>query len=258
MSKNIWTRAQLLLAFNLYCKLPFGQYDQRNPMVIELAQAIDRTPGAVAMKLSNFASLDPYHQQRGIKGLSNVSRADRAIWDEFHHDWNNVRLESETLVAEIKQDMPDALVAADSAIGAWATQPTEVERSVKTRLGQRFFRHTVLTSYQSRCCVCGIPIPDLLIASHIILWGKREDTRLNPHNGLCLCALHDKAFDTGLITVDSAYCVQVSQVVYQYLPDKSLQHNLAAYAGSAIPLPDKFIPDKDFLAYHRKEVFRKA
>lgn len=68
--------------------------------------------------------------------------------------------------------------------------PTEAERSVKARLGQRFFRDAIMANYYERCCVCGIPIPELLIASHIIPWKDREDLRLNPSNGLCLCALH--------------------------------------------------------------------
>src|SRR5687768_9257802 len=98
MSKNVWTREELLLAFNLYCKIPFGQYDQKTQEIIDLAVIIGRSPSAVAMKLSNFASLDPYHQSRGIKGLTNVSKGDKEIWDEFHGNWNTVALESEALL----------------------------------------------------------------------------------------------------------------------------------------------------------------
>jgi putative restriction endonuclease len=254
MTKNIWTREELLLAFNLYCKLPFGRYHHHNPDVIGLAHIIERTPSAVAMKLSNFASLDPYHQQRGIKGLANASKGDKAIWDEFHNDWNGIALESENLVVQKYMELPEQPVE-EIPPKPLPTQPTEAERSVKVRLGQRFFRATILTSFQSRCCICGIPIPDLLIASHIIPWGKREDTRLDPHNGLCLCALHDRAFDKGFLTVTNEYYIQISQRIKTYFPHDALQKHFAFYEGKTISLPDKFIPDKHFLEYHGEEIF---
>lgn len=56
---NRWTRDQLLIVLNLYHKLRFGEFDQRQPVIIDLATRIGRTPGAVAMKLSNLASLAP-------------------------------------------------------------------------------------------------------------------------------------------------------------------------------------------------------
>ena len=58
-TRNNWTREELILAFNLYCKLPYGQFNNRNSEVKILADLIVRTPGAVAYKLVNFVSLDP-------------------------------------------------------------------------------------------------------------------------------------------------------------------------------------------------------
>ena len=40
---------------------------------------------------------------------------------------------------------------------------------MKTRVGQYFFRMTVLNSYENRCCVTGLKQPELLVASHIKL-----------------------------------------------------------------------------------------
>jgi putative restriction endonuclease len=42
MPRRDWTREDLIVAFNLYCKIPFGQIHIRNPQVIELAKAIGR------------------------------------------------------------------------------------------------------------------------------------------------------------------------------------------------------------------------
>jgi hypothetical protein len=68
MASAKWTKEQLKLAFHLYCQLPFGKLDQRNAEVVQLAKAIERTPSAVAMKLVNFASLDPAVRTSGRKG----------------------------------------------------------------------------------------------------------------------------------------------------------------------------------------------
>jgi putative restriction endonuclease len=54
-----WTRDELLIVLNLYHKLRFGQFDQRQPVIIGLANRIGRTPSPVAMNLSNLARLDP-------------------------------------------------------------------------------------------------------------------------------------------------------------------------------------------------------
>ena len=72
-----WRRAELIVAFNLYCKVPFGQLHKSNPLIIQLANKLGRTPSSVAMKLVNFASLDPTHKNRGVRGLSHASTSDR-------------------------------------------------------------------------------------------------------------------------------------------------------------------------------------
>jgi len=68
-SVKLWTREELILAFNLYLKIEFGKTHKGNPKIIELANIIGRTPSSVGMRLGNFASIDPYHLQRGVGGL---------------------------------------------------------------------------------------------------------------------------------------------------------------------------------------------
>jgi hypothetical protein len=72
---------------NLHCKLPFGQLHKGNPIIIEAAAKMGRTPNSLAMKLCNFASLDPVQQARGVRGLPGATKQDRAMWREFHDDY---------------------------------------------------------------------------------------------------------------------------------------------------------------------------
>jgi predicted restriction endonuclease len=114
-----------------------------------------------------------------------------------------------------------------------------------------------MANYRERCCICGIPIPELLIASHIIPWRDREDLRLNPNNGLCLCALHDRAFDKGFLAIDSGHSIVISPVVDRYLPQEGVDKGLMIYKARQILLPDRFLPDKNFLEIHHQEYFIK-
>jgi len=52
-----WTRDELVVAMNIYEKLPFGQFDQRNPVIKDVAKKLRRTPGSLAMKLSILSHL---------------------------------------------------------------------------------------------------------------------------------------------------------------------------------------------------------
>lgn len=69
-TSNLWTRDELILAFNLYLKLPFGKLHTRTHEVIELANITGRTVNSIAIRLTNYASCDPYHQNRGVGGMT--------------------------------------------------------------------------------------------------------------------------------------------------------------------------------------------
>jgi putative restriction endonuclease len=254
--RKAWTRDELILAMNLYCKLPFGQLRHGNAQVIQLAQVLERTPSSVSMKLCNFASFDPALQARGVRGLTGASRADRKIWDEFHGDWETLAAESEAMAQHHALGAPEALEprAIEAPLRPFEG-PTQTVRSVKVRLGQAFFRQTVLASYGCRCCITGNPVPELLIASHILPWGTHPEQRVNPRNGLCLARTHDAAFDAGLITLDEDWRLVLSKRLRDYLPNEAVERNFTAYEGRAIQLPEKFRPEGEFVARHRETVF---
>ena len=95
-----WTRNELIVAFNLYCKIPFGKINHQHPLIQKLASAIQRTPSAVAWKLANFASLDPLLKEKKIKGATNIGKLDKAVFEEFSQDWNTLAFQSEVLLSK--------------------------------------------------------------------------------------------------------------------------------------------------------------
>ncbi|MEZ2743868.1 HNH endonuclease [Halopseudomonas bauzanensis] len=248
MARQDWTSEQVKLAFHLYCQLPFGRLHQNNPEIIDLANLIGRSPSAVAMKLVNLASLDPVIIASGRKGLSSASKLDRAIWDEFHADWEGLVLEAN----RIREALGDTAPTIDPQLLPDYTGQTRAQ-VVQQRIGQAFFRRTVLSSYHSRCCITGLAEPRLLLASHIVPWGKDQGNRLNPHNGLCLSALYDRAFDQGLITLDEAWRVVLSATLKK--PEPALQKHFHSVEGRQIELPERFSPDPQLMQYHREQVF---
>lgn len=237
---------------NLYCKLPFGQLDHRNPLIINLAERLGRTPSSVSMKLCNFASLDPVHQARGVKGLSGASHADREVWAEFNLDWDKLAYESEERLANLEGLPVEKLAAIDES--DLPTEGKERERFVKQRVNQQFFRSAVLAAYGRRCCVTGLDLPELLVASHVIPWAVSKEHRVNPRNGLCLNALHDRAFDRGLVTLSAELRLEVSPRVLRAAPSAAKDW-LLDFQKAPIRLPERFAPDTGCLAWHRERVF---
>jgi predicted restriction endonuclease len=95
-----------------------------------------------------------------------------------------------------------------------------------------------------------MPLPELLVASHIVRWADDAGQRMNPRNGLCLNALHDKAFDAGLLVIDADYRVVLSPAVKRLPPDQSKM--LLEYDRAPIRMPRRFVPDRQLLAQHRE------
>ena len=177
-----WTREESIVVFNLYLRIPFKDSNKSHPDVCYVAKLVGRTPDAVNMKIGNFGSLDPELKKRGISGLRNASRLDRAVWNEFHDDWHGLIEESERLIAEKER-----------ALGLSPEIVEDVKEGGRDKLAvsraredQHLFRAAVLSAYESKCCITGIDIQALLVASHIKPWVESDKTeRLNPQNGLC-------------------------------------------------------------------------
>lgn len=255
MAVNLWTRDELILAFNLYLKLPFGKMHRGNSEIIHLADIINRTPSSVAIRLTNFASLDPYHQKRGVKGMTGGKKQCEPIWNEFISNKENLVFESEKILAKKENTTLESKYAGILKGTEGLKGETKV-REVKTRVNQNVFREIVLANYSCKCAISGIDIPELLAASHIIPWSKNEVERLNPENGICLSSLYDKAYDKGLIGIDNKFRIILSTELRKKSKKEYFNQFFAHLDGGKLLQPKRYSPHKDFLQYHLDMIFR--
>ncbi|WP_428410248.1 HNH endonuclease [Hyphococcus sp.] len=239
--RRLWNREELVQALYLYCVTPFGRLHARNPEIIALAEQLGRTPNAMALKLVNFASLDPTIAR---KGMGNVSSLDKQVWAEFFNErLGTLAFPEERLSGFSEQHEQDFI--AEFAPGL------EIETRTKRRVNQGFFRRLVLASYDSKCALSGITTPELLVAGHIVPWSHNVGLRTDPRNGICLNPLFDRAFDQGLIAIDDDYTVLFSSKLHEETTAK-----MKSIASEKLVLPSRFQPQREHFEYHRDMLFQ--
>ncbi|MCA9282947.1 MAG: HNH endonuclease [Phycisphaeraceae bacterium] len=246
-----WNREELILAFELYCRIPFQRTKATDARVKELAGLLHRTPASIARKLGNFGAFDPQLAARNISGLTHGSKLDKAIWDEFHADWNGLIIRAHDLRLEREPHRLEvgSLVAPSG--------PSEMIVTGKQRLHQAFFRDAVVSSYNNRCCVTGLSIVECLVAGHIVPWSVDVHRRADPTNGLCMSATFDRLFDCGLVTIGDDLTLVVSDRVRR-LNNQAATDLVVARHGQKIIPPARFYPDPACLRWHRENRFQVA
>lgn len=132
-------------------------------------------------------------------------------------------------------------------------QGLDMIRSVRVRTNQNIFRKMILKVYNHACCITGLNIPEVNRASHIIPWAENETKRLDPRNGLCLSATYDAAFDRNLISLDDDYRILISKNIKDYGTNECVKEYFICKEGMKISLPERYKPNKDYLATHRKK-----
>lgn len=249
-----WTEEQITVVPYEYCRRPFGHFSGTKPFIVELGKLVHRTPAAIVRKVCNLASLDPRMKARGVDGLEHTSKLDEVVWNRYFGHWNQLAYDEEILIAKFKEKKFEESLAESIAIDL-STLPKGEERKqeVKRRINQDFFRRTVLSSYGNRCCITGLNNPTLLQASHIVDWGKDEENRTNPQNGLCLNVLMHKAYDENLLGISPDYEVLISERFF-CKPMKEINEGTVDYIRNLnhkrLILPRRFYPDRDLLAMH--------
>lgn len=252
-----WSREETILAFDLYCKTPFSKIGKTNKDIILLANLLGRTPSSVGLKMANLAHFDPVLIAKNVKGMANGSKLDKLIFEEFANDWEELSYQAQLISSKYKNvDLETIESHNDIEIIPEGKDNSVVSRA---RIGQDFFRKAVLTAYGNRCCITEINTSELLIASHIKPWAISDPKteRTNPSNGLCLNAIHDKAFDHGLITIDVNYRIVLSGKLLDTPMDSISRAWFNSYNCKTINLPDRFRPNKTFIEYHNDVIFQR-
>ena len=244
---NKWTREETIVAFNVYCKIPFKSSSKTHPMIIKYANLLNRTPSALNMKIGNIGRLDPDLKRQGISGLVHGAKMEEEVWNEFYGNPELLAFESEKIIARLTNQSIEMCTSIRTD-----DLPQGRERSViiKQRVNQSFFRSTVMSAYNFHCCISGVNIAELLEACHIVDWSQDERNRVNPKNGLCMNSFFHKAYDKHLLGITPDMRIVVSEELLQGSTEISFFNYLKTIAGKKILLPDKFLPQKELLEIH--------
>lgn len=147
----------------------------------------------------------------------------------------------------------DSLVFDTESLNDYAIE--NAKREVQIRVKQSLFRQKVLENFSYKCCLTGVKEKELLIASHIVPWSIKIETRLSPHNGLCLFVLYDILFDKGFFTFNNEYEVIITSRINRL--SSQTQKCLNDISGKKISPPLKYEVSKVSLEYHRNSIFDK-
>ena len=127
-------------------------------------------------------------------------------------------------------------------------------KEVQVRQNQHIFRKMILSIYQGQCCLTGLPVQEVLRASHITAWAKDKKNRMNPENGLCLSATYDAAFDRHLISFDEDYRLIFAPSLKEHYTNEAFKEQFQKLHGRKIAMPIKFMPSQELLAQHREHL----
>ena len=244
---NNWTREETIVAFNVYCKIPFKSSSKYNPTIIKYAKILGRSPSALNMKVGNIGRLDPDLKEKGITGLGHGSKIEIDVWNEFYGNPDLLAFESERIIAKLTNQ---SIENSTSIRTDDLPSGTEREVIVKQRVNQSFFRNAVLSAYNFRCCISGVLLADLLEACHIVDWSEDVHNRTNPKNGRCMNPFFHKAYDKLLLGISPDLQVIVSEDLLLASTEDSFTNYLKHINGRTIILPDRFFPKKEFLEIH--------
>lgn len=153
-------------------------------------------------------------------------------------------------LGQVDSEQPNILQEIEQFKDSYETlQETTRESVIQSRIGQGQFR-TSLVEYWRGCSVTGCQQIELLRASHIKPWRYSSNAeRLDVYNGLLLLPNLDACFDSGLITFDDEGKIVISSRL-----NESTLSQLGISSNLKLLRVEK--KHKDFLRYHRENIFR--
>ena len=243
-----WTREEMILALDLYFRIPFGQIHKTNPDIIKLADFIGRSPSSVGMRLGNYAACDPAIIAAGLHGLDGGGDACREYWNEFSAHRGKLRdaaIECRARIIEI-----------DDNLGIVPSHVSEWDSFVDELYNIRF-QNIVKKNYQDRCAISGLNLPQCLVGCHIIPLDVDKDLAYKANNGICLNILYARPYMEGLIGIDPDYRIHFSSKLQAHCLDSGY-HLYKRYEGKQLLLNSVIVkPDPHLLERHMDTIFLK-
>jgi putative restriction endonuclease len=145
-------------------------------------------------------------------------------------------------------ELPDSNTAFSNII-----RTDEDWRELKVRINQSAFSDAIRKNFGHQCCFpeCDVSDDLFLIGAHIARWADAPELRGDIANGLCLCLMHDKAFEAGLFTLSLNYCVWLNQEQI----DKSewAKAHLSSAHGKPIRR-GKVMPSENSISHHWERI----
>lgn len=212
----------------------------------------------VSSSLDKVYPFECYVRQKELEDYQWKWKPRGHTWWNFFHQYGMNRIPKEDFIAILnRSESSDSVseidiieeVKAIQSIQRGSFYAPDVASEVKVRSRQKAFADKVKVNYKFACCVCGLGNRDFLVGAHIVPWAKRKDIRLDPRNGLCLCAFHDRAFEHGYISLTDDYRLLVREEVSK---DNVLEQLLSPLRGRKIRLPTVGKPCLEYLKWHRK------
>lgn len=123
------------------------------------------------------------------------------------------------------------------------------QRVTKTREFQQAFRNAILEIYQRKCAVCDVDDDAFLRGCHIVPVKDDPNIATDLRNGICLCVIHDVAFEKGVFYISDGYEIRVSDSFKT--TSRILDSAISKLNGKKIRLPSQHPPKKSYLKKHR-------
>lgn len=186
---------------------------------------------------ANLKHFTPFHQNVGLREIFSTRKPEL---EEYFKRNKNLRKEKANIFfviqknrlqclngayfSDVDKELVRILFAGDgtyfpseSAVAEQQVQFSSVQtgtqlRQIRSRIGQTEFARRIKKLYANRCCIpgCNVVGKEFLVAAHIARWSDNEERRGHLSNGLCLCLMHDKAFELGLFFLDDHYRIFIN------------------------------------------------
>ena len=176
-----------------------------------------------------YKEIKNYNEQK----LNHINQNPKETIQKTHTE--NLITSNESFIVDInKQDIKE----------------TEKQALIKIRIGHSKLKEIVLRN-KTKCDICGLSHPKLLIASHIKPWSQSGDKeKLDYHNILLLCPIHDALFDKGLISFNDNGRILISN-------ELNNQNRILANIDDSSCINVTSEKQKEYLQWHRENIFIK-